>query len=122
MTKQASTGSKADGAGGGRTFEDSLRELETIVRQLESGELALERSLDLFEQGIVLARFCQTQLETAERRVEVLLQEKGGAIRRTSLQEEAPPTSRHDEGFLEDDEELEEEDEEEGEEDSDLPF
>ena len=121
MTNRATTQSKPEDAGGDRTFEESLRELETIVRQLESGELALERSLDLFEKGIALAHFCQTQLESAERRVEVLLQEKGGAIRRTSLQEDLASAPRMVEDSTDEEDELEEEDDSE-EEDSDLPF
>src|SRR5215813_9300950 len=58
-------------------FESSLATLEQIVAQLESGELPLERALELFEEGIGLARRCQTQLEEAERKVELLLRERG---------------------------------------------
>lgn len=58
-------------------FEESLASLERIVAQLESGELPLERALELFEDGVGLARRCQTQLEEAERKVEVLMRERG---------------------------------------------
>src|SRR5262249_22421212 len=58
-------------------FESSLATLEQIVAQLESGELPLERALELFEEGIGLARRCQSQLEEAERKVELLLREHG---------------------------------------------
>jgi len=58
-------------------FEESLSVLERIVRQLESGDLPLERALELFEEGVVLARQCQSQLEDAERKVELLLRERG---------------------------------------------
>jgi len=58
-------------------FEESLGMLEKIVAQLESGDLPLERALDLFEEGIGLARRCQSQLEDAEQKVEVLLRERG---------------------------------------------
>jgi exodeoxyribonuclease VII small subunit len=62
-----------------RTFESSLEALEQIVRQLESGDLPLERSLELFEQGIRLSRECQDRLSQAERRIEVLMRDsKGG--------------------------------------------
>mgnify|MGYP003383574190 FL=1 len=54
-------------------FEASLGRLGEIVEQLESGELALERSLELFEEGVRLARTSQARLEQAERRVEELL-------------------------------------------------
>ncbi len=59
------------------SFEESLGSLEKIVSQLESGELPLERALELFEEGVGLARRCQTQLEEAERKVELLLRERG---------------------------------------------
>jgi exodeoxyribonuclease VII small subunit len=62
---------------GKQGFEESLTYLEKIVRQLESGDLPLERALELFEEGVVLARQCQSQLEEAERKVELLLRERG---------------------------------------------
>lgn len=61
-----------------RTFEASLEALEQIVRQLESGDLALEKSLELFEQGIRLSRECQERLSQAERRIEVLMRDTQG--------------------------------------------
>lgn len=62
----------------GRTFETSLEALEQIVRQLESGDLPLEKSLELFEQGIRLSRECQERLSQAERRIEILLRDNQG--------------------------------------------
>ena len=59
------------------SFEASLAQLEQIVAQLESGELPLERALGLFEDGVGLARRCQAQLADAERKVELLLRERG---------------------------------------------
>jgi exodeoxyribonuclease VII small subunit len=59
------------------SFEESLSLLERIVKQLESGELPLEKALELFEEGVILARRCQCQLEEAERKVEMLLRERG---------------------------------------------
>jgi exodeoxyribonuclease VII small subunit len=59
------------------SFEESLATLERVVGQLESGDLPLERALELFEEGVVLARRCQSQLEEAERKVELLLRERG---------------------------------------------
>ena len=53
-------------------FESAIAELETIVKTLEEGDLPLERSLALFERGVQLSRFCHSQLEAAERRVEIL--------------------------------------------------
>jgi exodeoxyribonuclease VII small subunit len=60
-----------------QSFESSLASLERIVANLESGELSLERALELFEEGVALARRCQTQLGDAERKVEMLLRERG---------------------------------------------
>jgi exodeoxyribonuclease VII small subunit len=61
-----------------RTFEASLEALEQIVRELEQGDLPLEKSLELFEQGIRLSRECQERLSQAERRIEVLLRDNQG--------------------------------------------
>jgi exodeoxyribonuclease VII small subunit len=61
-----------------RSFESSLEALEQIVRELEQGDLPLEKSLELFEQGIRLSRECQDRLNQAERRIEVLLRDNQG--------------------------------------------
>lgn len=53
-------------------FEAAIAELETIVKKLEEGDLALEASLQLYERGVHLSRFCHARLEEAERRIEVL--------------------------------------------------
>jgi exodeoxyribonuclease VII small subunit len=55
-----------------RDFEGALAELERIVKALEDGDLSLERSLELYERGVALSRFCHQTLEAAERRIEVL--------------------------------------------------
>jgi exodeoxyribonuclease VII small subunit len=59
------------------TFETSLDELETVVRELEGGDLPLERSLELFERGMGLSESCRKQLEAAETRVEMLIRKEG---------------------------------------------
>lgn len=61
-----------------KSFEASLEALEGIVHQLESGDLPLEKSLELFEDGIRLSRQCQERLNQAERRIEVLLRDNQG--------------------------------------------
>src|SRR3954469_21848545 len=61
-----------------RTFEASLSSLEQIVRELERGDLPLEESLKLFEEGVKLSRECQERLNQAERRIEVLLRDSEG--------------------------------------------
>jgi exodeoxyribonuclease VII small subunit len=55
-----------------KDFEAAIAELETIVKKLEEGDLALEQSLALYERGVQLTRFCHTRLEEAERRIEIL--------------------------------------------------
>jgi exodeoxyribonuclease VII small subunit len=61
-------------------FEEALRRLEEIVAKLEKGELTLEESLGLYEQGIGLARNCHAKLEEAEGRIEVLIKDARGGL------------------------------------------
>ena len=60
-----------------KDFEAAIAELESIVKKLEEGDLALETSLQLYERGVQLSRFCHAQLEQAEKRIEIL-NERGG--------------------------------------------
>ncbi|MFV0387680.1 MAG: exodeoxyribonuclease VII small subunit [Pyrinomonadaceae bacterium] len=62
------------------SFEASLQQLETIVLQLEGGELPLEESLELFEKGIKLSRECRERLSKAERRIEILMKDSDGNL------------------------------------------
>jgi len=55
-----------------KKFEKALEELEQVVTKLEKGNLSLEESLKLFEEGIKLSRFCNNKLEEAERKIEIL--------------------------------------------------
>jgi len=55
-----------------KDFEAAIAELESIVKKLEEGDLALDESLKLYERGIQLSRFCHGRLEEAERRIEIL--------------------------------------------------
>ena len=59
------------------TFESGLDQLEKVVKELEAGDLQLERSLALFEQGMALSESCRKQLEEAETRVEMLIKKDG---------------------------------------------
>jgi exodeoxyribonuclease VII small subunit len=59
-----------------KDFEAAIAELETIVKKLEDGDLPLETSLQLYERGVHLSRFCHARLEEAERRIE-LVNERG---------------------------------------------
>jgi len=60
------------------TFEQALEALETLVERLEKGELALEESLKLYEEGIRLSRLCHGKLEEAEGKIEMLLTDARG--------------------------------------------
>ena len=61
------------------SFEAGLQELEQIVKEMESGDLPLERALELFEKGMKISENCRKQLEEAETRVEVLVR-KGDKV------------------------------------------
>ena len=62
-------------------FEEALNKLEKIVSKLEKGDIPLEESLKLFEEGVRLSRFCNQKLDEAEKRVEILLKDKEGMIK-----------------------------------------
>jgi exodeoxyribonuclease VII small subunit len=62
-------------------FEDALARLEQIVDQLEAGELPLETSLKVFEEGVALARRCAKYLEEAEKRIELLTKDEAGLLK-----------------------------------------
>ena len=59
-------------------FEEALKKLETIVGKLEDGDLSLDKSLTLFEEGVKLSRFLGKKLDQAERKVEILLKDEEG--------------------------------------------
>lgn len=61
-------------------LEKALTQLETLVDKMESGELSLEESLKAFEEGVKLTRACQTKLNEAEQKVQILLEEQGELV------------------------------------------
>jgi exodeoxyribonuclease VII small subunit len=63
------------------SFEDSLKKLETIVDRLEQGDLALEESLKLFEEGVSLSSACKQELDAAEGKVQILLKQRDGSLK-----------------------------------------
>ena len=63
-------------------FETSLKKLEEIVKRLEGGSLSLEDSLKAFEEGVKHSAYCSGKLDEAERRVEILLKQKDGSLKR----------------------------------------
>ena len=64
----------------GVTFEAALKQLEEIVQRLERGELPLEESLKLYEEGIRLSRLCHAKLEEAEGKIELLMKDARGDL------------------------------------------
>ena len=64
-------------------FEDCLARLEQVVTALETGNLPLEDSLKVFEEGIALARHCSRYLDQAERRIEMLVKDESGVASTT---------------------------------------
>lgn len=62
------------------SFEKALTELEGIVEKLEKGGLALNESLALFEKGVKLARYLRTELEKAEKKIDILLKDEKGKV------------------------------------------
>ena len=65
-----------------QNFEQSLKQLEGIVAQMERGDVSLEESVKLFEEGSKLAEQCRQQLAEAEGKVEVLIKQRNGAMKR----------------------------------------
>lgn len=78
VSQEAKAEMKRAEAQDAQTFESQLAALEKIVRELERGDLPLEESLRLFEQGVRLSRECQERLNQAERRIELLLRDAEG--------------------------------------------
>ena len=71
-------------------FEKALSRLETIVTELETGELSLDDSLRIFEEGVKLSKTCLKMLDDAERKVEILVQDKDGRKRIQAFSLEEP--------------------------------
>lgn len=71
-------------------FEAALKRLETIVENLENGELSLEAALKQYEEGVRLADICSKRLTEAEKKVEVLMKASGGKLKATPLQADSP--------------------------------
>ncbi len=70
-----------------KDFENALKRLEKIVAELEKGEVALEKAIQLFEEGVKLSQFCSARLDEAERKVEILLAGPRGKLVETPYQE-----------------------------------
>jgi len=79
--KMANNDAKVEKAKEGLTFENALEKLEDHVRTLEQGELNLDQSLEIFEEGMKLAKFCTKKLDDAEQKIEVLIEKNGGLVK-----------------------------------------
>lgn len=77
-------------------FEKSFQQLETIVKRLESEELPLDESLQLFEEGIRLSRFCHQRLEEVEKKIELILADAKGQPVTEPFDEEAGDDEREE--------------------------
>ncbi len=69
------------------TFEESLKKLDEIVGQLENGNLPLEDSIKLFEEGVRLSGLCKHELESAEGKVQMLIKQRDGSMKAEPFQE-----------------------------------
>ena len=63
-----------------QTFEKAMKKLEQIVQELESGDLALEKAIKKFEEGVQLSKFCSAKLDETEKRVTILMQNSEGNL------------------------------------------
>jgi exodeoxyribonuclease VII small subunit len=70
-------------------FEKHLTQLETVVERLERGDLSLDESVQLFEEGMKLSQACKQELEQAEGRIQVLVEGKGGKMQVAEMEVEA---------------------------------
>ncbi|MFE5322893.1 exodeoxyribonuclease VII small subunit [Paenibacillus sp. NPDC056579] len=64
------------------SFEQAMDKLEQIVAQLESGDVPLEQAIELFQEGMNLSRLCGQKLEQIERKIEILMEEEGGLVKK----------------------------------------
>jgi exodeoxyribonuclease VII small subunit len=63
-----------------KTFEQSLKQLEQIVQELESGDLPLEKAIKKFEEGVQLSKFCSQKLDETEKRITILMRDSQGRL------------------------------------------
>ena len=69
------------------SFEEALSRLEEIVRELEDGDAELDRTLALFEEGVKLSKLCHKRLESAEKKIEILVKKEGKKLERRRVDE-----------------------------------
>ena len=81
-----------------RTFEEAMDRLEAIVSEIESDGLGLERQFELFQEGMALARFCDTKLTDVQKSVDVVLKDASGEWKTEAFSEGNPPLIGDDDG------------------------
>jgi len=69
-------------------FEDDLKKLENVVERLERGDLTLDESVKLFEEGMKLSNACKAELDKAEGRIQILVQGKRGTMQMAEMETE----------------------------------
>ncbi len=82
---------KADAGAAQPSFEESLDRIEEIVERLESGDLPLDESLSLFQEGVALSRRCQKTLDEAEKKIEELVRLADGSLALEPLEDGLDP-------------------------------
>lgn len=70
------------------TFEQALQRLEEVVEKLEDGDVPLEQAIELFQEGMALSKRCSGQLNTVEKRIEMLMEENGDWVKKPFAPEE----------------------------------
>lgn len=73
------------------TFEEALQRLEEVVQKLEDGNAPLEQTIELFQEGMALSKRCSQQLESVERRIEMLMEENGEWVKKPFIPEGDQP-------------------------------
>ena len=69
----------------GKKFEQAIAELEEVVGKLEKGELTLDESIDFFQKGVELSKYCSKRLDEAERKITLLIEKENGEISEEAL-------------------------------------
>ena len=64
-----------------KTFEEAMSELEEVVAKLEKGELSLDDSINVFQKGIELSKFCSKKLDEVEKKISLLIEDENGDIK-----------------------------------------
>ena len=86
------------------SFEERLTSLEAVVERLERGELTLEESVRLFEEGVHLSNACKLELEKAEGRIQVLVETQGGGVQVAEMDLEDEEIEENEDAVEDDDE------------------